>query len=93
MYNRAYNRVCFLRVYRNSITEIFWLVEQGLYALIAYISLVISLFTMFMKLWINEKMNGDGIMKCKNCMIVCLEISFTLSTNIAGGALLAKVFQ
>lgn len=38
-------------------------------------------------------MNGDGIMKCKNCMIVCLEISFTLSTNIAGGTLLAKVFQ
>lgn len=71
----------------------FWLVEQGLYAPIAYLSLVISLFTMFMKLWINEKMNGDGIMKYKNYMIICLEISFTLSTNLAGGALLAKAFQ
>lgn len=71
----------------------FWLVEQGLYAPIAYLSLIISLFTMFMKLWINEKMNGDGIMKYKNYMIICLEISFTLSTNLAGGALLAKTFQ
>lgn len=71
----------------------FWLSEQGLYAPIAFITLAVLLFTMFMELWVSEEMNGDGTMISKNYMINCLEILFTMSTNLAEGALLAKAFQ
>lgn len=76
-----------------TILEVFWLAVQGLLVPIAISSLIV-LFTVFVvKSMIKAK--GDDAMgsKVKEFISVNLDILYTMSANLAGGALLAKTLQ
>ena len=66
----------------------FWLAVQGLLVPIAISSLIV-LFTVLIK----AKGDDDMGSKVKEFISVNLDILYTMSTNIAGGALLAKTLQ
>ena len=71
----------------------FWLAVQGLVATIAISSLV-ALFTVSaVKFVIKAK--GDDAMgsKVKEFVSIVFDILYTMSANLAGGALLAKTLQ
>ncbi len=67
-----------------------WLVEQGLVAPIAISSFALLLTILIVKLMIKVK--GDNMMenKAKEMISASFEILYTMSANLAGGALLAK---
>lgn len=67
-----------------------WLVEQGLVAPIVISSFALLLTILIVKLMIKVK--GDNMMenKAKEMISASFEILYTMSANLAGGALLAK---
>ena len=67
-----------------------WLVEQGLVAPIAISSFALLLTILIVRLMIKVK--GDNMMenKAKEMISASFEILYTMSANLAGGALLAK---
>jgi len=69
---------------------VLWLVEQGLVAPIAISSFALLLTILIVKLMIKVK--GDNMMenKAKEMISASFEILYTMSANLAGGALLAK---
>ena len=71
----------------------FWLAVQGLVAPIAISSLVVLVTVSVVKMVIKAK--GDDAMesKGKEFVSVIFDILYTMSTNLAGGALLAKTLQ
>ena len=68
----------------------FWLAVQGLVAPIAISSFALLLTILIVKLMIKVK--GDNMMenKAKEMISASFEILYTMSANLAGGALLAK---
>ena len=76
-----------------TILEVFWLAVQGLVAPIAISSLVVLFTVSVVKIVIKAK--GDDAMgsKVKEFVCVIFDILYTMSTNLAGGALLAKTLQ
>ncbi len=70
-----------------------WLAEQGLVAPIAISSFALLLTILIVKLMIKVK--GDNMMenKVKEMISASFEILYTMSANLAGGALLAKALQ
>ena len=71
----------------------FWLSAQGLVAPIAISSLVVLFTVSVVKIVIKAK--GDDAMgsKVKEFVSVIFDILYTMSANLAGGALLAKTLQ
>lgn len=71
----------------------FWLVVQGLVAPIAISSLLVLFTVSVVKIVIKAK--GDEAMgsKVKEFVCVIFDILYNMSTNLAGGALLAKTLQ
>ena len=71
----------------------FWLAVQGLVAPIAISSLVVLFTVSVVKIVIKAK--GDDAMgsKVKESVSVIFNILYTMSANMAGGALLAKTLQ
>ena len=71
----------------------FWLAVQGLVAPIAISSLVVLFTVSAVKSVIKAK--GDDAMesKVKEFVSVVFDILYTMSANLAGGALLAKALQ
>lgn len=71
----------------------FWLAGQGLVAPIAISSLVVLFTVSVVKIVIKAK--GDDALgsKVKEFVCVIFDILYTTSTNLAGGALLAKTLQ
>lgn len=71
----------------------FWLAVQGLAVPIAISSLVVLFAVSVVKIVIRTK--GDDAMKSnvKEFVSVVFDILYTISTNLAGGALLAKTLQ
>lgn len=71
----------------------FWLAVQGLVAPIAISSLVVLFTVSVVKIVIKAK--GDDAMgsKVKEFVCVIFDILYTMSANLAGGALLAKTLQ
>lgn len=71
----------------------FWLAVQGLLVPIASSSLIVLFTVSVVKSVIKAK--GDDAMgsKVKEFISVNLDILYTMSANIAGGALLAKTLQ
>lgn len=71
----------------------FWLAVQGLVAPIAISSLVVLFTVSVVKIVIKAK--GDDAMESKVKEFVCVifDILYTMSANMAGGALLAKTLQ
>lgn len=71
----------------------FWLAVQGLVAPIAISSLVVLFTVSVVKMVIKAK--GDDAMgsKVKEFVCVIFDILYTMSDNMAGGALLAKILQ
>lgn len=76
-----------------TIHEVFWLAVQGLLVPIAISSLVVLFTVTVVKVVIKAK--GDDAMgsKVKEFLSVNLDILYTMSANLAGGALLAKTLQ
>ena len=75
------------------ILEVFWLAVQGLVAPIAISSLVVLFTVSVVKIVIKAK--GDDAMgsKVKEFVSVVFDILYTMSANLAGGALLAKTLR
>ncbi|MCM1145950.1 MAG: hypothetical protein NC318_14830 [Blautia sp.] len=75
------------------LVEAFWLVGQGLVVPIAISALVTLLMVNIVQALIKAK--GDDAMENKliNFVNMGLNILYTMSVNLAGGALLAKVLQ
>lgn len=71
----------------------FWLAVQGLAVPIAISSLVVLFAVSVVKIVIRTK--GDDAMKSnvKEFVSVVFDILYTISTNLAGGALLAQTLQ
>lgn len=71
----------------------FWLAVQGLVASIAISSLVVLFTVSVVKIVIKAK--GDDAMGSKAEEFVCVifDILYTMSANLAGGALIAKTLQ
>lgn len=71
----------------------FWLAVQGLVAPIAISSLVVLFTVSVVKIVIKVK--GDDAMgsKVKEFVSVVFDILYTMSANLAGGALLAKTLR
>lgn len=71
----------------------FWLAVQGLVAPIAISSLVVLFTVSVVKIVIKAK--GDDAMgsKVKESVSVIFNILYTMSANLAGGALLAQTLQ
>ena len=71
----------------------FWLAVQGLVALIAISSLVVLFTVSVVRIVIKAK--GDDAIgsKVKGFLSVIFDIIYTMSANLAGGALLAKTLQ
>ena len=71
----------------------FWLAVQGLLVPIASSSLIVVFTVSVVKNVIKAK--GDDAMgsKVKEFISVNLDIFYTMSANLAGGALLAKTLQ
>lgn len=71
----------------------FWFAVQGLVAPIAILSLVVLFTVSVVKIVIKAK--GDDAMgsKVKEFVSVIFDILYTMSANMAGGALLAKTLQ
>ena len=71
----------------------FWLTVQGLVAPIAISSLVVLFIVSVVKIVIKTK--GDDAMgsKVKEFVSVIFDILYTMSANLACGALLAKTLQ
>lgn len=71
----------------------FWFAVQGLVAPIAISSLVVLFTVSVVKIVIKAK--GDDAMgsKVKESVSVIFNILYTMSANLAGGALLAKTLQ
>ena len=71
----------------------FWLAGQGLVAPIAISSLVVLFTVSVVKIVIKAK--GDDAMgsKVKELVCVIFDVLYTMSANLAGGALLAKTLQ
>lgn len=70
--------------------EVLWLAVQGLTTPIAISSLIVLTITTIAKTLMKVK--GDDAMgnKIKEFMNMSLDILYTMSANLAGGALLAK---
>ena len=70
-----------------------WLALQGLVAPIAISSFALLLTILIVKIVIKVK--GDNMMenKAKEIISASFEILYTMSANLAGGALLAKALQ
>lgn len=68
---------------------------QGLVAPIAISSLVALVLIAVIKVVIELNAKGDDAMenKKKKCFVMILDILYTMSANLAGGALLAKALQ
>lgn len=75
------------------LVEAFWLAEQGVAVQIAISTLVTLLVVNIVQALI--KAEGDDAMgnKLINFVNMGLDILYTMSANLAGGALLAKVLQ
>lgn len=71
----------------------FWLAVQEVVAPIAISSLVVLFTVSVVKIVIKAK--GDDVMgsKVKESVSVIFDILYTMSANLAGGALLAKTLQ
>ena len=71
----------------------FWLAVQGLLVPIAISSLIVLFTVSVVKSVIKAK--GDDVMGCKvkEVISVNLDILYTMSANLAVGALLAKTLQ
>ena len=71
----------------------FWLAVQGLVAPIAISSLIVLFTVSVVKVVMKAK--GDDAMgsKVKEFVSVIFDILYTMSANLAGGALLAKTLQ
>ena len=71
----------------------FWLAVQGLVAPIAISSLVVLFTVSVVKIVIKAR--GDDAIgsKVKEFVSVIFDILYTMSANMAGGALLAKTLQ
>ena len=76
-----------------TIFEVFWLAVQEVVAPIAISSLVVLFTVSVVKIVIKAK--GDDVMgsKVKESVSVIFDILYTMSANLAGGALLAKTLQ
>lgn len=76
-----------------TIFEVFWLAVQEVVAPIAISSLVVLFTVSVVKIVIKAK--GDDAMgsKVKESVSVIFDILYTMSANLAGGALLAKTLQ
>jgi hypothetical protein len=72
---------------------VFWLAVQGLITPIAISSLIVWFVIAIVKALMKVK--GDDAMgnKIKEFMNMGLDILYTMSANLAGGALLAKALQ
>ena len=66
-----------------------WLAKQGLVSLIAISSLIVLIALFVVKV---VKAKGDDAMENRNKSVgaIICEFLFTMSSNLAGGALLAK---
>ena len=75
------------------ILEVFWLAVQGLVVPIAISSLVVLFTVSVVESVIKAK--GDDAMgsKVKEFVSIVFDILYTMSANLAGGALLAKALQ
>lgn len=75
------------------IFEVFWLAVHGLIVPIAISSLIVLFTVSVVKFVIKAK--GDDAMgsKVKKFVSVVLDVLYTMSANLAGGALLAKALQ
>ena len=73
-----------------TIFKVFWLAVQELVAPIAISSLVVLFTVSVVKIVIKAK--GDDAMgsKVKELVCVIFDVLYTMSANLAGGALLAK---
>ena len=76
-----------------TILEVFWLAVQGLVAPIAILLLVVLFTVSVVKIVIKAK--GDDAMgsKVKEFIGVIFDILYTMSANLAGGALLVQTLQ
>ena len=71
----------------------FWLAVQGLFVPIAISSLIV-LFTIFVVNSVIKAKEDDAMgSKVKEFISVNLDILYTMSANLASGALLAKTLQ
>lgn len=75
--------------------EVFWFAVQGLVAPIAISSLVAFVLIAVIEMLIELNVKGDDAVgnKKKKGFVMILDILYTMSANLAGGALLAKAFQ
>lgn len=73
--------------------EVFWLAVQGLYVPIVISTLVTLFVVAIFRTLIRAK--GDDAMgnKVKSFAYMSLDILYTMSANVAGGALLAEALQ
>lgn len=73
--------------------EVFWLAVQGLAVPIAISSLIVLFLVAIVKTVL--KLKGDDAMesRVKEFVKMNLDIIYTMSANIAGGALLAEALQ
>lgn len=71
----------------------FWLAVQGLVVPIAISSLVVLLTVSAVKVVIKTKEDDAMGSKVKGFMSMSFDILYTMSTNLAGGALLTKTLQ
>lgn len=76
-----------------TILEVFWLAVQGLLVPIAISSLIVLFTASVVKSAIKAKGVDDMGSKVKEIISVNLDILYTMSANLAGGALLAKTLQ
>ena len=76
-----------------TILEVFWLAVQGLVAPIAISSLVVLFIVSVVKIVIKAKEDDAMGSKVKEFVCVIFDILYTMSANMAGGALLAKTLQ
>ena len=76
-----------------TILEVFWFAVQGLVAPIAISSLVVLFTVSVVKIVIKAKEDDAMGSKVKEFVCVIFDILYTMSANLAGGALLAKTLQ
>lgn len=73
--------------------EVLWLAVQGLVAPIAISSFALLLTISIVKIVIKVKRDNMMENKAKEIISASFEILYTMSANLAGGALLAKALQ
>ena len=73
-----------------TIFKVFWFAVQGLVAPIAISSLVVLFTVSVVKIVIKAKGDDAVGSKVKELVCVIFDVLYTMSANLAGGALLAK---